>query len=200
MPTFSIGQLAKRAGVAIDTVRYYERNQLLAPAGRLESGYRRYGDTELKRLRFIRRAKALGFTLADIRELLSLSDERSVAKVKRAAEAKLADVEQRLAELERIRNGLQDTGCRVPWPRPRGGLPDPQCTQRGGRAMKGSSRTLSTRMQRRTRPGTRAAAAVAGVHRPGLRHDGESRLAASRKSRRARLPVLLGGVPHEVHG
>lgn len=107
MPTFSIGQLAKRADVAIDTVRYYERNQLLAPAGRLESGYRRYGEAELKRLRFIRRAKALGFTLADIRELLSLSDERSVAKVKRAAEAKLADIEQRLAELERIRKGLR---------------------------------------------------------------------------------------------
>ena len=114
MPTFSIGQLAKRAGVAIDTVRYYERNQLLAPAGRLESGYRRYGDTELKRLRFIRRAKALGFTLADIRELLSLSDERSVAKVKRAAEAKLADVEQRLAELERIRGGLRSLVAACP--------------------------------------------------------------------------------------
>lgn len=107
MPTFSIGQLAKHAGVAIDTVRYYERNHLLTPAGRLESGYRRYGDTELKRLRFIRRAKGLGFSLAEVRELLSLSDERSVAKVKRAAQAKLADVEQRLDELERIRSGLR---------------------------------------------------------------------------------------------
>jgi DNA-binding transcriptional MerR regulator len=77
-------------------VRYYERNQLLAPAGRLASGYRRYGDAELKRLRFIRRAKALGFTLEDIRSLLSLSEERNVAKVKRAAEGKLADVEQRI--------------------------------------------------------------------------------------------------------
>jgi Hg(II)-responsive transcriptional regulator len=107
MPTFSIGQLAKRAGVAIDTVRYYERNQLLTPAARLQSGYRRYGDMELKRLRFIRRAKSLGFSLADIRELLSLSDQRNVAKVKRAAEAKLADIEQRMAELERIGNGLR---------------------------------------------------------------------------------------------
>ena len=107
MRTFSIGQLAKRAGVAVDTVRYYERNAMLTPAGRLESGYRRYGEAELKRLRFIRRAKVLGFTLADIRELLSLSDERNVAKVKLAAEAKLAEVEQRLAELERIRNGLR---------------------------------------------------------------------------------------------
>ncbi len=106
MSMFGIGQLAKRAGVAIDTVRYYERNDLLAPSGRLASGYRRYGDVELKRLRFIRRAKALGFSLTDIRGLLALSDERSVAKVKRAAEKKLVDIEQRIAELERIRDGL----------------------------------------------------------------------------------------------
>jgi MerR family transcriptional regulator, copper efflux regulator len=114
MPTFSIGQLAHRAGVAIDTVRYYERNSLVAPVGRLESGYRHYGEAELKRLRFIRRAKVLGFTLADIRELLSLSDEHNVAKVKLAAEAKLADVEQRLAELERIRDGLRSLVAACP--------------------------------------------------------------------------------------
>jgi Zn(II)-responsive transcriptional regulator len=107
MSNLGIGQLAKRAGVAIDTVRYYERNRLLAPAGRRASGYRRYGDAELKRLRFIRRAKALGFTLADIRSLLSLSEERNVGKVKRAAEAKLADVEQRIEELHRIQAGLR---------------------------------------------------------------------------------------------
>lgn len=106
MSTFSIGQLADRAGVAIDTVRYYERNGLLAPAGRLASGYRRYSVMELKRLRFIRRAKSLGFSLADIRGLLALSEEPDVAKVKQAAQRKLADVEQRLAELERIRTGL----------------------------------------------------------------------------------------------
>jgi MerR family copper efflux transcriptional regulator len=107
MSNLGIGQLAKRAGVAIDTVRYYERNDLLSPASRLESGYRRYGDAELKRLRFIRRAKALGFTLEDVRTLLSLSEERNVAKIKRAAEAKLTDVEQRIEELERIRGGLR---------------------------------------------------------------------------------------------
>jgi Zn(II)-responsive transcriptional regulator len=113
MSNLGIGQLAKRAGVAIDTVRYYERNQLLAPAGRLASGYRRYGESELKRLRFIRRAKSLGFTLDDIRGLLSLSDERNVSKVKRAAEAKLTDIEQRIAELQRIRKGLRTliTAC-----------------------------------------------------------------------------------------
>jgi Cu(I)-responsive transcriptional regulator len=106
MSTMSIGQLAQQAGVAIDTVRYYERNALLSPAGRLASGYRRYGMTELKRLRFIRRAKALGFSLEDVRELLTLSDERDIAKVKHAAKRKLDDIEQRLAELDRIRDGL----------------------------------------------------------------------------------------------
>ncbi len=106
MSTLGIGQLAKRAGVGIDTVRYYERDGLLSPAARLESGYRRYGDTELKRLHFIRRAKALGFSLDDIRSLLTLSEEHDVAQVKRAAEGKLADIDQRIAELERIRAGL----------------------------------------------------------------------------------------------
>lgn len=113
MSNLSIGQLARRAGVPIDTVRYYERNHLLAPAGRLASGYRRYGNHELKRLLFIRRAKALGFTLADIRELLSLSDQRSVPRIKKAAEARLADIERRLAELRQVRDGLRKlvTAC-----------------------------------------------------------------------------------------
>ena len=106
MSNFSIGKLAESAGVAIDTVRYYERNGLLNPAGRLASGYRRYSEAELKRLRFIRRAKALGFSLEDIRALLELSAERNVAKVKRAAQLKLADIEARIAELERVRSGL----------------------------------------------------------------------------------------------
>jgi MerR family copper efflux transcriptional regulator len=107
MSQFSIGQLAQRAGVAIDTVRYYERNALLSPAGRLASGYRRYGAIELKRLRFIRRAKALGFSLEDIRGLLALSDGQDVARVKQAAQSKLLDINARIAELERIRLGLQ---------------------------------------------------------------------------------------------
>ena len=113
MSNLGIGQLAKRAGVAIDTVRYYDRNQLLSPSRRLASGSRPYGEPELTRLRFMRRAKALGFTLEDIRGLLSLSDERNVAKVKRAAEAKLTDIEQRIAELQRIRKGLRTliTAC-----------------------------------------------------------------------------------------
>ena len=142
-----------------------------------QSGYRRYGDTELKRLRFIRRAKALGFTLADIRELLSLSDERSVAKVKRAAEAKLADVEQRLAELERIRNGLRSLVAACP-----------------GHGRAEACPILNALNEE-------DASTMKAHHRPGLRHDGESRLSRIHlKPRRPRLPVLLGGVPHEIRG
>ena len=106
MSSFGIGALARRAGVSIDTVRYYEKSGLLAPEARLASGYRRYGDMQLSRLRFIRRAQELGFSLKDIQGLLGLSKQRDVAKVKRAAERKLADVEARLASLTRVRDGL----------------------------------------------------------------------------------------------
>ena len=113
MSSLSIGELAKRAGVAIDTVRYYERDGLLAPAGRLPSGYRRYGETQVQRLRFIRRAKVLGFSLEDIRTLLSLSEQSNVAEIKQVAQSKLADIEQRIAELQRIGAGLRSliTAC-----------------------------------------------------------------------------------------
>ncbi|WP_313913618.1 heavy metal-responsive transcriptional regulator [Tahibacter sp.] len=109
----SIGQLARQAGVGIDTVRYYERDGLLAPAGRLASGYRRYGAVELRRLRFIRRAKALGFSLDDIRSLLTLSEQRSVARIRQAAKSKLDDIDARIEELTRIRAGLHSliTAC-----------------------------------------------------------------------------------------
>ena len=106
METLGIGQLAKRGGVGIDTVRYYERNGLLAPRDRLTSGYRRYGELEVARLRFIRRAQALGFTLKEIKELLALSAQRDVGRVKRSAQAKLRDVETRIADLVRVRDGL----------------------------------------------------------------------------------------------
>lgn len=106
MDSIGIGTLAKRAGVGIDTVRYYERSGLLAPRGRLPSGYRRYGALELSRLRFIRRAQTLGFTLKEIRALLALSRGRDVARVKRAAQQKLADVEQRIVALESVRSAL----------------------------------------------------------------------------------------------
>ena len=114
MDSMGIGALAKRAGVRIDTVRYYERNGLLAPKTRLPSGYRRYSEVEVARLRFIRRAQALGFTLKEVRELLALSKSRDVARVKRRAQDKLADVEQRIAALERVRMGLSSLIAECP--------------------------------------------------------------------------------------
>ena len=104
-----IGELAQRAQVNIDTVRYYERNGLLPAPQRLASGYRLYDESDVARLRFVRRAKALGFTLVEIRELLTLSERRGddMAGLKATAIEKLADVETRLAELSRIRDGLE---------------------------------------------------------------------------------------------
>ena len=104
-----IGQFAQRAGVGIDTVRYYERHGLLSPPGRRASGYREYGEQDLAPLRCIRRAKALGCTLMEIQERLALSGQQdhSMAAVKAAAAEKLADVEARMAELTRVRDGLR---------------------------------------------------------------------------------------------
>ena len=105
--TLGIGAVAKRAGVGIDTVRYYERAGLIAPPARLASGYRRYGELDIARLRFIKRAQALGFTLKEIRDLLALSAQRDVGRVKRRAQAKLDDVDAKIAAMTRVRDGLQ---------------------------------------------------------------------------------------------
>lgn len=109
MESFTIGEVARRAEVGIDTVRYYERNHLLPDPPRRLSGYREYDRDDVRRLRFIRRAKDLGFTLAEIRELLTLSTdrERGVRGVKARAEARLAEVELRVRELQQIRRGLK---------------------------------------------------------------------------------------------
>lgn len=108
-PHFTIGSVARRAGVGIDTIRYYEREGLLPPPRRRASGYRDYGDAAIERLRFIRRAKDLGFTLQEIRELLALSSdrERGVHNVKRRAGARLAGIEERVRELQKVRRGLK---------------------------------------------------------------------------------------------
>lgn len=105
----TIGTVARRAGVGIDTIRYYEREGLLPEPPRRASGYREYGTGTIERLRFIRRAKDLGFTLEEIRELLALSTdrERGVKNVKRRAEARLDQVEQRIRELQRVKRGLK---------------------------------------------------------------------------------------------
>lgn len=109
MEWFTIGEVARRAGVGIDTVRYYERNELLPEAVRRPSGYREYRMDDVRRLRFIRRARDLGFTLAAIRDLLALSGDRGrgVRGLKARAESHLAEVEQRIRELQQVRRGLK---------------------------------------------------------------------------------------------
>jgi MerR family copper efflux transcriptional regulator len=83
----SIGSLAKQVGVKIDTIRYYEREGLLPEPARRASGYRSYGQGTVTQLRFIRRAKDLGFTLEEIRDLIALSNDRhqGVSAVKKRA-------------------------------------------------------------------------------------------------------------------
>jgi Cu(I)-responsive transcriptional regulator len=105
----NIGQLARQAGVPIDTVRYYERQHLLPTARRSAGGYRVFDPGDLTRLQFIRRAKALGFTLEEIGELLSLSDQRGqdMAQVRETAVHKLADIQQRITELQRMHAALE---------------------------------------------------------------------------------------------
>lgn len=109
MKSMHIGRLAAQAGVSVDTVRYYERNDLLPQPSRTVSGYRTYPAGTVGRLRFIRRAKDLGFSLDEIRDLLALSDQRGrgVAAVREIASHRLADVEARVAELTRLREGLR---------------------------------------------------------------------------------------------
>lgn len=103
----TIGAAAKAAGVAIDTVRYYEREGLLAPAVRTASGYRVFGPADVERLRFIRKAKALGFTLADITDLLRLQDGGGPrAEVRNKARARIEDLSRKIAELTAIRDAL----------------------------------------------------------------------------------------------
>ena len=103
-----IGELATKAGVSIDTVRYYEREGVLPTPKRHDSGYRRYSVDDVERLQFVRRAKALGFSLQEITELLSLSKRRGddMISVRLAAESKLQDVNHKLDELTRIKHGL----------------------------------------------------------------------------------------------
>ena len=105
--TYTIGQLASAAGVNLETVRYYERRGLLAPPPRSAAGYRLYGDADLRLLQLISRGKDLGFTLAEIADLVGTGGPRSVDGVRAAAQAKATDIEARQRELTEVRQRLQ---------------------------------------------------------------------------------------------
>jgi Hg(II)-responsive transcriptional regulator len=106
--TFRIGELARRAGVRVDTVRYYEKRGLLPRPARLASGYRDFGPDSLRRLAFIRRAQRLGFSLEEIAELLRLSSDirARCSDLRDVAAARRADIEARLRDLDRMRTAL----------------------------------------------------------------------------------------------
>lgn len=116
----TIGQLAKQVDVNIQTIRYYERLNLLGPSARKPSGYRLYGQEEERRLRFIKNAQALGFTLHEIAELLNLriTSTARCGDIERKAQSKLAEVHAKVRDLQalgRVLAGLIRT-CRAGQP------------------------------------------------------------------------------------
>ena len=103
-----IGAVAKKTGVSVDAIRFYERSALLPHAPRTAGGFRRYGESDLEALAFIRRVKALGFTLSEVRELLELrrSGLQPCAPVRRRLEQKILQIRQKLAGLQKLRREL----------------------------------------------------------------------------------------------
>lgn len=103
------GELAKRAGCNLETIRYYEKIGLMATAPRDESGYRAYDENLVRQLRFILRARELGFTIAQIRGLLALTDggHQTCAEVKARTEEHLADIRKKIADLRRMTRTLE---------------------------------------------------------------------------------------------
>lgn len=102
----TIGALAAAAEVGVETVRYYQRRGLL-PVPPSATGYRRYGAEVLARLRFIRRAQALGFTLEEIGELLKLQDGTDRRSVRRIAQARLAQLTERIGDMQKMARALE---------------------------------------------------------------------------------------------
>jgi MerR family Zn(II)-responsive transcriptional regulator of zntA len=107
---YRIGELARICNINSDTLRFYEKNALLTPSSRSESGYRLYTEKDKDTLQFILRAKGVGFTLADIRELLSIEvnkADNACADVKVLVDTKRYDVEKKIAELIRFQTSLK---------------------------------------------------------------------------------------------
>jgi DNA-binding transcriptional MerR regulator len=104
-----IGIVAKKIGFSVDAIRFYERHGLLPRPPRTEEGFRRYAETDVETLAFVRRVQALGFKLSEIRELLRLRGNRlqPCAPVQRRLEGKLADVQQKLTDLQKLEHELR---------------------------------------------------------------------------------------------
>jgi MerR family transcriptional regulator, mercuric resistance operon regulatory protein len=115
-PRLTIGVISDRTAVNIDTIRYYERIGILPKPPRSAGGHRLYGNEHKQRLVFIRRARELGFSLSQVRELLALKEGRRItcAKVKTITEQHIADVRQRLKKLKRLESVLSDLIAQCP--------------------------------------------------------------------------------------
>ncbi len=109
MNGLTIGKVAKSAGLGIETVRFYEREGLIQPLARTDSNYRLYSEAGIIRLRFIKRAKTLGFSLKEIKELLFLRVDPGASKadVKEQVETKIADIKQKIKDLKSIQKTLE---------------------------------------------------------------------------------------------
>lgn len=105
--SLTIGGVAKAAGVNVETIRYYQRLKLLDEPARPLGGVRRYDHAAVARVRFIKRAQELGFSLAEIQRLLRLGDPQSCGEARALAAEKLALVESRVADLQRLRGVLK---------------------------------------------------------------------------------------------
>lgn len=103
---YTIGALAKQAGVNVETVRYYQRRGLVGEPQRPLGGIRRYSDAHVRRLRFIKQAQVLGFSLEEVKELLALEDGRHCREAERLASMKLAAVRERVGQLRRVEQAL----------------------------------------------------------------------------------------------
>jgi MerR family mercuric resistance operon transcriptional regulator len=103
----TIGQLARAAGVNVETIRYYQRRLLLDQPDKPLGGHRRYASAAVRRVKFIRRAQQLGFTLEEVKNLLGLEDGRACREARLLAEQKLTIIEARIAALTRMRGALR---------------------------------------------------------------------------------------------
>ena len=104
-----IGIVAKKIGLSVDAIRFYERNGLLPRPPRTQGGFRRYGENDVETLVFVRRVQGLGFKLREIRGLVNLRGNRlqPCAPVRRRLEEKLSDVQQKLADLQKLEHELR---------------------------------------------------------------------------------------------
>jgi MerR family transcriptional regulator, mercuric resistance operon regulatory protein len=103
---YTIGTLAKQAGVNVETIRYYQRRGLVGEPARPLGGIRRYTQAHARRLRFVREAQALGFNLEEVTDLLALEDGRHCREAERLGSRKLAMVRERMAQLRRVEKAL----------------------------------------------------------------------------------------------